>query len=99
MRHPPLPRWLPILLLLVLAGTFLTGTLQAFASVQITPTATYTPDQAQPSPTPGAATPPAPAYAVGNTNGIISLALLVVAIVVIGAAWGLRKPRPGSGKK
>lgn len=101
MKPHHIPRWLPILILLVLTGTFLTGTMQAFASNPSTsPTATPQSTRA-PSQTPEVESTPAPAYAVGNTNGIISLALVVVGIMLIGAIWGLRQPRPAprSGRK
>jgi hypothetical protein len=94
MKPHRLPYWLLILILLLLSATFLTGTLQAFASNPSTlPTATPQSTLA-PSQTPEAGSTPVPAYAVGNTDGIISLALVVIGIMLIGAVWGLRQPRP-----
>ena len=93
MKPHHIPRCLPILILLVLTGTFLTGTLQAFASnLSTSPTATPQSTLA-PSQTPEAGSTPVPAYAVGNTNGIIALALVVIGIMLTGAVWGLSLPR------
>jgi hypothetical protein len=63
-----------------------TNTGQAGSKVEFTPT----PIPTNPTPTP---TPvPEPVY-IADMTGIIALAILMVAVILVGMAWGGRRPR------
>jgi hypothetical protein len=96
-----LPRIFIILVLGLIIVTFVVGTLRDFSPAQ----AGDPPDQAfaQPSPTAPALLPtttpsimnvdvtPTPVFeASADTTGIIAMAMVVVAVTLLGVAWGLR---------
>jgi hypothetical protein len=91
-----IPRPLGILFLIVVIGTFLSGTLHAFqiarASASGTPTATTGPQPGNDSElTPEPVATPVPRSA--DTTGIIALSIVIVIIVIAGTMIGSRGPR------
>ncbi|KAF0106648.1 MAG: hypothetical protein FD146_2447 [Anaerolineaceae bacterium] len=100
-----IPRSLLIFLLVVIAATLLAGTLHAFAPVRAQAAASPTPtitaantptvtefDPLDTPPTQIPALPPGLKSA--DTTGIIAQAIVLVVIIVFGAAWGWRKSAP-----
>jgi hypothetical protein len=105
-----LPRIFIILMLGLIIVTFVVGTLRDFSPAQ----AGDPPDQAfaQPSPTApallptptpfileGGATPTPVFEASADTTGIIAMAMVVVAVTLLGVAWGLRGSPPPRKKR
>jgi hypothetical protein len=92
MKHVHVPRPLIIFILLLVAVTFLIGTLRAFqTSLAAASTATAiipakTSEAVPPTPTPFLD------YGSGDTTGAIALAIVIVVIMLVGVAWGGRKP-------
>lgn len=107
MKPIRIPSYLIILILLTISLAFFFGTFRAFnsvnASIPVTggtfrlegaaeaslQTVTDVPvDDDEPTPTPA----PLPTPPSADTTGIIVLAIFIAAIVLVGAAWGMRKP-------
>jgi hypothetical protein len=100
-----IPRSLLIFLLVVIAATLLAGTFRAFAPARAqsaaspTPTfvATNTPTVTEfdPLDTPPTQAPTLPPdLKSADTTGIIAQAIVLVVIIVFGAAWGWRMSVP-----
>jgi len=105
-----IPRSLLIVLLIMITATMLVGTFRAFAparaktaasptsvSMQIqTPTET----DFDPGDAPAAGTPiPPPGMTPADTTGIITQAIVVVAIIIFGAVMGWRMSTPHLSRK
>ena len=132
MNHPRLPRAIIVLLFILVAGTFLVGSLRSFASARaetvfgdvgqigpvpgeglaptltsnvniLTAAATFTAlpasvlpsatpvETAVPTPAPTLAptdTPPLPPEYFTDMSGIISLAIVLVVVILVGISWG-----------
>ena len=95
MKPVHIPRSLIIFILVLVAVTFLAGTVHVFdsarAAVLSTPSATaivQAENDANLTPTPV----PTPVLASADTTGIIALAIVIVMIVVVGAILGSRRP-------
>jgi hypothetical protein len=147
MNHPRLPRALIVLLFILVAVTFLGGTLRSFASAQaatdlgetgqigpgtgealaptltsnvsiLTPAATFTALPASllppvtpvetaiptltPTPEPTLAptdAPPLPPEYFTDMTGIISLAIVLVVVILVGITWGGSSVRRKNGQK
>ena len=94
-----LPHSLIIFIFLLVAVTFLAGTLHAFGSARAvaldTPTAianVQTGSDFTPTATPEPTPTPKPVPVSADTTGIIALAIVIVMIVVVGAILGSRRP-------
>jgi hypothetical protein len=95
MKPVHIPHFLISLIIVLVAVTFLVGTLRAFgtaqAAVSVTPTAPAR-GQAEKdtilTPTPI----PTPVLPSADTTGIIALAIVIVIIVLVGATLGSRRP-------
>jgi ABC-type transport system substrate-binding protein len=100
-----IPRSLLIFLLVVIAATLLAGTFRAFAPARaqaaasptptLTATDTPTVTEFDPKDTPPTQSPSLPAGPESaDTTGIIAQAIVLVVIIVFGAAWGWRMSTP-----
>jgi len=97
MNNPLFSRYIILVLTLATLATLLTGAFRVFVAEQATPTSTSA------SLTPGLLTPtsetttptltPRPTVPSGDTNGIIALSVVLVAIVLFGVLWGRRTAR------
>jgi len=93
MKPAHIPRTLIILSIFLVAVTFLAGVLHAFGSARAAsyPSAAITSHQTgnetELTPTP----PPTYVSVSGDTTGIIALAIIIVAIIVIGAILGTNR--------
>ena len=97
------PRPLVILILILIAVAFLTGILRVFRAVQVaaspvlTPTVVATDADTDITPAPAQTDmdlTPRPVSKVvpvsADTTGIIALAIVIVATILLGATWGVR---------
>lgn len=102
MNNPLSSRYIILVLTLAILATLLSGAFHAFAAEQATPTSTSA------SLTPGPLTPTLetitptptlkPSAPSGDTNGIIAMSVVLVAIVLFGVLWGGRTARIGKPK-
>jgi hypothetical protein len=100
MKPVSIPRSLIIFIFVLVALTFLAGTLHTFGSAGAvalgTPTATaiaQAGNEAGVTPTPEPTPVQTPALVSADTTGIIALAIVIVIIVAVGAILSLRRPR------
>jgi hypothetical protein len=100
MNHTHLPRSFVILLFILVAASFFFGITRAFtpahavsvANATPTPALSTTPTESETekqSPTPTSI--PEPLY-FSDMTGIIALGILMVVVILIGVAWGIRHP-------
>lgn len=101
MKPIRIPTFLIIVILVAISLAFLFGTLRAFDSVHAAAPITSgtlsladmagSPEEPVPTGEPTSTPAPLPTPPSADTTGIIILAIVVVAIIVFGAAWGGRK--------
>jgi hypothetical protein len=107
MKNASIPRFLIVGMIILIMGISLVGSLHAFAtahaksdpgvaskaaaSLKIKTEATATAGPLAETTTPVPYSMPAPVPPSADTNGIIALTIMIVVILLFGAAWGMRK--------
>jgi hypothetical protein len=100
MKPVHFPRSLIIFIFILVAVTFLAGTLHAFDSARATTLATSTVTAIDPTENDADVTPtleptpvPTPIPVSADTAGVIAIAIVIVVIVLVGAILGSSRPR------